>query len=1589
MKRSTRILAVGLAAGLVLSCDEGRLVTEIDSEPLAVTLGDVTGPDTVNVGNPTSYSIAVMLGSDQVTADAIDWSAAPAALLALDTADHATSIQITGRAPGNATLTATVDHPDLATTQRGRDIVVVLLGVEPVAPASGDTTLTAVDDAFTVRARGVGDPAPADSAGLAWTHKGSALSVTPPLTGRDTLRVTAQAAGTDTLIFRQSQGFCREGKCVDTIFVRVTQTPARVEAQDSVQFGELGATATPTVAAFDRNNNAIAGAAVDWALVNPGDSVVVGLGSGGLLTARANGTARVAATAGAAADTVDVTVHQTLDAVSASSDLAFTALGAADTVSLTALDPGGAALERGYSVSWSSRSPTVADLSALGDGRAVVTATGTGSTYVVGTAESRTDSLLVTVSQTAATVSLAPDSLTLDALDAATQLTATVRDINGNTDPDAAVTWSSTATGIAAVSATGQVTAVGVGTAQIIAQAGTAADTGVVVVRQVPASIVTTDTVTLDALTAEAALSAVVKDTNGNTAPGASVAWTLLTGSAVTLSGDTVTAVANGTATVQAMSGSVADTTTVVVAQVVDSVNVTPTSLSYAALSLSDTVDVSAFDPLGQAYVPNPTVTWSSDDAGVASVAAVFGNDDRAVVTSAGDGATWIRASISGVQDSIPVTVSQGVDTVVVTPLQDTLDALGDTVRLNADPQDANGQSVGTTVTWASLDGGVATVSAGGLVTAVDTGTVGITATAGSRVTTATITVRQVPASINVTDTLSLTAFNQVLTLSAAVKDANGNTISGASVTWTQITGAGVADVSVAGDVTAQDNGLSKVEGSSGSAKDTAVVVVQQAVDSVDIATAGLSYAAYLVADTVEVTAFDANGSAVTRAFAVSWSSTAPSVAGVTQLADTTRAQIQALSDGSARIDATVEGKTDSVTVTVAQAVDSVVIVPVADTLNAIGYKTVLTAQPIDANGQNADDAVTWTALDAAVATMGAGDTITALTTGTARFTAAAGGVEDTATVLVRQVAKTVTVTPDPVTDTLLAGDTMTLSVAVTDSGGTAIASPLVTWAASPDTAVSVDSTGLVTGQSVSALDSAWVSATSGPAADSVQIFVNTAVLTSVAVTVAADTITALTDTAHLAAQGLNQNGNPIPGESFTWQSRNTGVATVAASTGVVTAVEEGQVYVVATSNTNGSLLDSALVVVDQVPTSVAISPTSWTFNALNDTKTFSATATDAKGQTVASATFTWGDDLSGKMTHLGAGQFRADQVGSTIAFVQVVGASSVVDTADVTIQQIPASIAVSPSIDTISVNGTTTLTAVVSDSNANTISGQALTWGTLDPDTATVDASGTVTGVAAGTAEIIAYPTGYGSSVADTAQITVAAYTLAFDGGDYATAGTGLNLDAASESAGFTLEVWIYPTSASGDEYLISKGGTPDAGDKATASYGLYLKDGKPAFYSRYASGNKASVDSLVAGSALTTNTWHHVAVTFDNTSSAAILYVDGSSVATGTLAGTPVSSTATVFLGASSTTPDNAFTGRLDEVRFWSGVRSGTEISAAYQSPLVGDETNLLAYWPFDEGTGSTTPDLVGAISAVLGTAAVGDAAEPTWTAESPAVP
>ncbi|RMH58906.1 MAG: T9SS C-terminal target domain-containing protein [Bacteroidetes bacterium] len=211
--------------------------------------------------------------------------------------------------------------------------------------------------------------------------------------------------------------------------------------------------------------------------------------------------------------------------------------------------------------------------------------------------------------------------------------------------------------------------------------------------------------------------------------------------------------------------------------------------------------------------------------------------------------------------------------------------------------------------------------------------------------------------------------------------------------------------------------------------------------------------------------------------------------------------------------------------------------------------------------------------------------------------------------------------------------------------------------------------------------------------------------------------------------------------------------------------------------------------------------------------------------------------------------------------------------------------------------------------------------------------------------------------------------YALVLDGdGDYVHVPYRPDFDLAQS---YTLELWVRPTALGGWQTLLARG------DSASTPYRLALDGaGRVVFQARQGTA------TVTSASALSTDAWHHIAAVHDEELAEVRLYVNGAAEGRAPMTGTPVETARALTLGA---LPGGAqpVTGVLDEVRVWSTARSDSALAADRDRILVGDEPGLVAYWRFDQGTGSVAGDVAhggGHTGTFMG--------DPTWTdAQAPA--
>src|SRR6266568_2587218 len=579
------------------------------------------------------------------------------------------------------------------------------------------------------------------------------------------------------------------------------------------------------------------------------------------------------------------------------------------------------------------------------------------------------------------------------------QLTATPKDAAGNPLSGRVVTWASGDTTIAKVDANGLVTGkTPGGPVTITATSEGKSGTSAVTVTPVPvASVVVTPATGSTHVGVTLQLTATPKDSAGNPLTGRTVTWASgdTTIAKVDASGLVTGKTLGGPVTVTATSEGKSGTSAVTVTPVpVASVDVSPPTATIqvgATLQLTATPKDSAGNPLN-----GRTVTWQTGDATVATV------DANGLVTGKGKGGpVTITATSESKSGTSAVTVTAvPVASVDVTPASASVQA-GATVQLTATPKDSAGNPLsGRVVTWASGDTTIAKVDASGLVSGKAVGgPVTITATSEGKSGSSGVTVTAVPvASVDVSPPNATVLAGTTLQLTGTPKDANGNPLTGRTVTW-QTSDATVADVDANGLVTGKAVGgpvtiTATSEGKNGT---SAITVSLVPVASVDVTPATGSVE---VGKTLQLTATpkDSAGNPLSGRV-VTWAS-----------ADTTIAKVSATglvtgkaAGGPATITATSEGKNGTATVTVTPVpVAAVEVSPAAATIQVNGT-VQLTATPKDANGNPLGGrVVTWASSAPAIASVNSTGFVVGLAAGTANVTATSEGAVGTSVITVQ-----------------------------------------------------------------------------------------------------------------------------------------------------------------------------------------------------------------------------------------------------------------------------------------------------------------------------------------------------------------------------------------------------------------------------------------------------------------------------------------------------------------------------------------------------------------------------------------------------------
>jgi len=848
------------AAAVVSISATGRAQTLTrGTSTITATFGGLTGSSTVTVTPSPLVSIAVtpltstlLVGGTaallatgtyadgsmvDLTASVV-WSSSAATTASVSNA-AGTAGTVTGLAVGTASISATsgtITGQAMVTVSPARLVSIIVNPATASIPAGTTATLTATGLFSDMSTRII-------TTQVAWTSAPEAVATVSNAPGTVGV-VTGVAVGTATIT-----------ATLDGVTGTATVTVVAATLQ-SIAVTPANATTTALLrSSYKATGTYSNGTTVDittdvtWATGNPAIAAISNTaGAQGQLVARTNGTTTVTATLGTIVGTTNVTVVGRVVVSLSIAPIAPTVrLGTGNVrfVATEIFSDGTQANVSAQSV-WTSSTPAIATINNANN-RGLATPVAAGTTTITATFMGLTATTTLTVTNAVITsISVTPIAPVVP-VGTVTQFTATAIFSDGTTqNVTGAATWVSSAPGVLAVTtvggARGRSTGVAAGTATVTATfMGISGSTTATVTNAVITSIsVSPAGVTLAVgarrqFTAQAIFSDGTSRDVTATATWVSMQPAIAGVSDVAATRGQVTAVAAGTATIQATFGGLSGSVMVTVSQAtLASIQVTPfdemvsigTTLNFVATGLfSD----------GTSADLTAAASWTSSDPTVAAVSNAAAT--RGVTTALAAGMVTLTATSGGISGSTVLTVTAATVTAVqVTPFNPRLPAgFAQPLVATALFSDGTNRDVTAAATWTSMSPAVATVSdavgSKGQVTAVAAGASTISAAFSGRTGSTTVTVTAgTLASLTIAPANPTARAGSSVTFTATGTFSDGSTLDvTAFVTWTS-SNTTTADVSNAngsrGQATAFVAGTTTIQAQRGAVTATTTLTV-------------------------------------------------------------------------------------------------------------------------------------------------------------------------------------------------------------------------------------------------------------------------------------------------------------------------------------------------------------------------------------------------------------------------------------------------------------------------------------------------------------------------------------------------------------------------------------------------------------------------------------------------------------------------------------------------------------------------------------------------------------------------------------------
>ena len=725
------------------------------------------------------------------------------------------------------------------------------------------------------------------------------------------------------------------------------------------------------------------------------------------------------------------------------------------------------------------------------------------------------------------------------------------------------VKWSSTDNNVVTVDQSGNVKAIGIGTATVKVQNGDGKTIACSV--EVKNSIIYKSYVILNESSKELNVGeefTLIATTVPQNIVVQNVTWTSSNENVATVTNGIVKAKGEGTTIIKAISNNNAAICTIKVVN--NNAEVQSISLDKEIIN----IDVGSSQKINVIFNPtnaaNKKVTWSSTDNNIVTV------DNGTIKAKKVGTATIIATANNGLKAQATVTVTEKgavkVKTINLSQKNVTM-YIGESITLNAAISPAN--ATNKTITWATSDDNIASVN-NGYVVANKVGTVTITALTSNGIKdTCTITVRSrndEAQSIVINSNENMYVGDN-LTLKATILPAN---VANKTINWSSSDN-NIATVDASGNVKALRAGTviitAKTANNLSSACRITIFEKQIELNSIALNTTNTTLN---VGSTINLSVTFNPANATNKT--ITWTSSDNNVATVD-----TSGKVTAKKNGTVTITAKAyNGKTATCTIVVNNNivnVNSITLDKNSASMN-VGANITLkaTIQPSNATNKN----ITWTSSNNSIATVDASGKVTAKAAGSVVITAtSSNGKQATCAITIKNNNVDVTnISLNYGISKMSVGDTLTLKATIQPSNAT---NKNISWTSSNTSIATVDKNGNVKALkagsvTITATSSNGKQATCQITVTNKQVDVTTIYLDKTKVTLDVNGTTKLT------AKILPGNATA---KNVTWTSNNSSVATVDKN-GNVKALKAGNATITATAS-NGSQATCVITVIGTI----------------------------------------------------------------------------------------------------------------------------------------------------------------------------------------------------------------------------------------------------------------------------------------------------------------------------------------------------------------------------------------------------------------------